>query len=40
MVVPVLARRVRPQHLIGAGLVVAALGFAILTQVDPSPGRR
>jgi DHA2 family multidrug resistance protein-like MFS transporter len=33
VVVPVLVRRVRPPYLIGAGLVFAALGFAILTQV-------
>jgi DHA2 family multidrug resistance protein-like MFS transporter len=38
MAVPVLVRRVRPPHLIGAGLVVAAIGFAILTQVDPASG--
>jgi DHA2 family multidrug resistance protein-like MFS transporter len=34
MMVPLLVRRVRPPYLIGAGLVVAALGFAILTQVE------
>jgi DHA2 family multidrug resistance protein-like MFS transporter len=34
MVVPLLVRRVRPPYLIGAGLVLAAIGFAILTQVE------
>jgi MFS transporter, DHA2 family, multidrug resistance protein len=34
MVVPLLVRRVRPPYLIGAGLVLAAIGFAILTQVQ------
>ena len=34
MVVPLLVRRIRPSYLIGAGLVLAAVGFAILTQVD------
>jgi len=38
MIVPVLVRRVRPPHLIGAGLVVAAIGFAILSQIDPASG--
>jgi len=38
MVVPVLARRVRPWSLIGAGLVVGAVGFGVLTQVDGAAG--
>src|SRR5207249_5784219 len=38
MVVPVLARRVRPWSLIGAGLVVGAVGFGVLTQVDVATG--
>ena len=33
-VVPVLARRVGPGHAIAGGLVIAAAGFGILTQVD------
>jgi DHA2 family multidrug resistance protein-like MFS transporter len=38
MVVPLLVRRVRPPYLIGAGLVLAAIGFGILTQVSPTSG--
>src|SRR5207247_9134250 len=38
MVVPVLARRVRPSSLRGAGLVVGAVGFGVLTQVDGATG--
>lgn len=38
MVVPVLARRVRPWSLIGVGLVVGAVGFGVLTQVDGAAG--
>src|SRR5438874_1155416 len=38
MVVPVLARRVRPWSLIGVGLVVGAVGFGVLTQVDGATG--
>ena len=34
IVVPVIARRVRPAHIVGAGLIVAAIGFVILTQVE------
>jgi len=34
MIVPVLARRFPPSQLIVVGLVVAAVGFAVLTQVD------
>jgi DHA2 family multidrug resistance protein-like MFS transporter len=37
-VVPLLVRRVRPPHLIGAGMVLAAAGFAILTQVEGPAG--
>jgi DHA2 family multidrug resistance protein-like MFS transporter len=33
MIVPVLARRFPPAQLISAGLVIAAVGFAVLTQV-------
>jgi DHA2 family multidrug resistance protein-like MFS transporter len=32
-VVPVIARRVRPAYAMGGGLVLAAIGFAVLTQV-------
>jgi DHA2 family multidrug resistance protein-like MFS transporter len=38
MVVPLIARRVRPWSLIGAGLVLAAVGFGVLTQVDGADG--
>jgi DHA2 family multidrug resistance protein-like MFS transporter len=38
MVVPVIARRVRPAYAMGAGMVIAALGFLMLTQVDRGPG--
>jgi DHA2 family multidrug resistance protein-like MFS transporter len=34
MIVPMLARRFPPAQLICAGLVIAAVGFAVLTQVD------
>ena len=34
MVVPRLARRIRPARLIAGGLLVAAIGVAVLTQVD------
>ena len=34
MLVPPIARRVRPSYLMGAGLVIAAVGFGTLTQVD------
>jgi DHA2 family multidrug resistance protein-like MFS transporter len=34
MIVPVLARRIPAAELICAGLVVAAVGFAVLTQID------
>jgi DHA2 family multidrug resistance protein-like MFS transporter len=34
MVVPPIARRVRPAYVMGVGLVVAAVGFAVLTQLD------
>jgi len=34
MIVPVLARRFPPTQLICAGLVIAAVGFVVLTQVD------
>jgi DHA2 family multidrug resistance protein-like MFS transporter len=38
LVAPVIARRVRPALLMSAGLVVAAAGFLILTQVDSTSG--
>jgi DHA2 family multidrug resistance protein-like MFS transporter len=38
MLVPVIVRRVRPAYLIGAGLVLAAVGFGILTQVAGASG--
>jgi DHA2 family multidrug resistance protein-like MFS transporter len=38
MVAPVIVRRVRPGYVMGAGLLVAAAGFAILTQVDVASG--
>jgi DHA2 family multidrug resistance protein-like MFS transporter len=34
MVVPAIARRVRPAYVMGAGLVISAVGFGLLTQVD------
>jgi DHA2 family multidrug resistance protein-like MFS transporter len=34
LLVPVIARRVSPAYLMGAGLVLAAVGFGVLTQVD------
>jgi DHA2 family multidrug resistance protein-like MFS transporter len=38
LVVPALARRVQPAYVIGAGLVLSAGGFLVLTQVDASAG--
>jgi DHA2 family multidrug resistance protein-like MFS transporter len=38
MVAPVIARKVRPGFVMGAGLLVAAAGFGILTQVDVAAG--
>ena len=38
IVVPVIARRVRPPYLVGAGLVLAAVEFAVLTQVHGPSG--
>jgi MFS transporter, DHA2 family, multidrug resistance protein len=38
MLVPALARRWQPAHVIGAGLVFAGGGFAVLTLVDASAG--
>jgi DHA2 family multidrug resistance protein-like MFS transporter len=37
-VTPVLARRFRPAFLMGAGLIFAAVGFAVFTQVDAASG--
>jgi DHA2 family multidrug resistance protein-like MFS transporter len=36
--VPPLARRVPPAYLMGAGLLIAALGFGVLTRVEQSAG--
>ena len=38
MVVPAIARLVRPAYLMGAGMVIAAVGFGVLTQVDRTSG--
>ena len=38
MLSPMLARRVRPAFLMGVGLVIAAVGFVVLTQVDGPSG--
>jgi DHA2 family multidrug resistance protein-like MFS transporter len=38
LVVPTLARRVQPAYVIGAGLVLSAGGFLVLTQVDAAAG--
>jgi DHA2 family multidrug resistance protein-like MFS transporter len=38
MVVPAIARRVRPAYLMAAGMVIAAVGFGVLTQVDRTSG--
>ena len=38
MVVPGISRRVRPAYLMGAGMVIAAIGFGLLTQVDRAAG--
>jgi len=40
VVVPLMARRVRPWSLIGFGLVLAAVGFGVLTQVGGADGLR
>jgi DHA2 family multidrug resistance protein-like MFS transporter len=37
-VTPIIARRIRPAPLMGGGLVMAAAGFAVFTQVDGSSG--
>ncbi len=37
-VAPLLLRRVRPAYVIGAGLAMSAVGLAMLTQLDGSPG--
>ncbi len=37
-VTPVIARRVRPAYLMAFGLVVAAIGFAVFTQIDGNSG--
>jgi DHA2 family multidrug resistance protein-like MFS transporter len=38
MVVPPIARRIRPAYVMAAGMVIAAIGFGMLTQVDRSAG--
>jgi MFS transporter, DHA2 family, multidrug resistance protein len=38
MVAPMIVRRVRAGYVMGAGLLVAAAGFAVLTQVDETSG--
>jgi DHA2 family multidrug resistance protein-like MFS transporter len=38
MLAPVLVRRVRPAFVVGAGLVLSAVGFVVLTQVGPVSG--
>jgi MFS transporter, DHA2 family, multidrug resistance protein len=38
VLVPVIARRVAPAYLMGAGLVLAAVGFGVLAQVGRVPG--
>ena len=37
MVVPAIAQRVRPAYFMSAGLLLAAVGFAVLTQMDRGP---
>jgi DHA2 family multidrug resistance protein-like MFS transporter len=36
VVVPMIARRIRPAYIVGSGLVLGAIGFGILTQVEGS----
>jgi DHA2 family multidrug resistance protein-like MFS transporter len=38
MVVPMIARRVRPAYAMTGGLILAAVGFGVLTQVDGGSG--
>jgi DHA2 family multidrug resistance protein-like MFS transporter len=38
MLAPAIVRRVHPAFVMGGGLGLAALGFAILTQIDSGPG--
>ena len=38
LVVPALARRFRPAHLMGAGMIVAAAGFLLLTRISVTGG--
>jgi MFS transporter, DHA2 family, multidrug resistance protein len=38
MLVPAIVRRVRPVYVMGAGLVLAAIGFGMLTQVEADSG--
>jgi DHA2 family multidrug resistance protein-like MFS transporter len=38
MLVPMIARRVRPAYVMGAGLILAAVGFGVLTRADAASG--
>jgi DHA2 family multidrug resistance protein-like MFS transporter len=38
MLVPAISRRVRPANVVGGGLVIAALGFGVLTQIGGGSG--
>lgn len=38
IVTPILARRVRPVHLIAGGMVLSTVGYLVLTQVDSTAG--
>jgi DHA2 family multidrug resistance protein-like MFS transporter len=38
LLLPVLVRRIRPAHLVSAGLALAAVGFGVLTQVEVGSG--
>jgi DHA2 family multidrug resistance protein-like MFS transporter len=37
-IVPVVARHIRPAYLMAGGLLLAAIGFGVLTQIDASTG--
>ncbi|MGP4029947.1 MFS transporter [Actinomadura sp. 3N407] len=38
LVAPIIARRVRPAHVIGAALAISTLGYVLLTQVETEAG--
>jgi DHA2 family multidrug resistance protein-like MFS transporter len=38
LLTPLLVRRARPAYVMAAGMVLAAVGFGLLTQVDPAAG--